>query len=798
MRPAWTWLIRADLFSRLLVLVAVATAPAALVLIYLQSQLHAGEEAHLAEDALRQAQLVNADLISIVESARQMTTAVSRIEPVHRLDPSCVAPLMALRAALPSYVALAVLGGDGSVICADGLDASDLAHRTAFAGAAEAQQSGRFQIGLYTPPQGGHGAMLPFYLPFTAENGTSHGIVMAGLSLQWLTEHLMDFKRPSGSTVGIADRAGTTLLRLPNNANSVGMPLPPDAMALIHAPHRGNALAQGVDGHTRMVGFVPLDEPPFEIFASVGLSLSELAAELDGAALRGYALIGVGALMSLLLAMMVGQRFVRRPTAALLDAASRWSAGDLGARVSPLPDPRSEFGRLARAFNGMAEALGRQRAQWSELNTTLEARVAERTRDLRASRDQLQVTMAEHAKSEASLRQAQKLQVVGQLAGGIAHDFNNLLTGILGALDLLRSRLPETDTRSLRLIDTALLAADRGGRLTGQLLTFSRRQRLLPVPTNLNEVVQGMLELMRSTLGRHIQVSLECDDQPALALVDPHQVESAVLNLAVNARDAMAGRGELRIITGRAKRSAGLTIVQSPRDRAGLPLALDREGMVASERAPDGDYAVIWVSDTGSGMAPDMLAHVFEPFFTTKQPGQGSGLGLSQVHGLAAQSCGEVQIESHVGLGTTVTLLLPRVPGMVERSDAGSHGGSGALTVLVVDDDANVLRMTGEMLAELRHTPLLARDGAMALEMLAAHDRIDLLLTAHAMHGLTGVEVIAAARRRRPGLRTVLMSGHAEQDLSGSVDGQVILRKPFSLSDLADVLEAKVVVGGEV
>jgi signal transduction histidine kinase len=784
-------LLRADLFTRMLVLVAVATAPAVLVLVYLQYQLHADERAQRAEDVLRQAELVSSDVASIVEAARQMTTAVSRIDQVRRLDPACAAPLAALRGALPSYVTLAVIGDDGGVICFDGLDLGGAARAGTLGHAAIAMQTGQFEIGDFMPAQGGHAAMLPFYLPFTASDGRRRGTVMAGLSLTWLAGHMMEFKRPAGSTVTIADRLGTTLLRLPDNDAFQGESLPAGALALIRAPRRGNAVVLGNDGQTRLVGYVPIDELPAGLFVSVGISLPDLNADIDRAAFHGYALIGVGALLSLWLAMLVGQRFVRRPTAALLNAAGRWSSGDLAARVDPLPDPRSEFGRLARAFNSMAEALGRQRRQWEDLNVTLEARVAERTSDLRASRDQLQVTMAEHAKSEASLRQAQKLQVVGQLAGGIAHDFNNLLTGILGALEVLRGRLPADDARSLRLVDTALLAADRGGRLTAQLLTFSRRQRLLPVPTNLNDVVDGMLDLMSSTLGRDVHVTVELDDRPGLALVDPHQVESAILNLAVNARDAMAGRGDLRIVTGRAKRSAGLTIVQSPRDRAGWPLLLDPEGIVASERAPDGDYAMIWVSDNGTGMSADTLMHVFEPFFTTKQPGQGSGLGLSQVHGLAAQSGGEVQIASRPGEGTTVTLLLPRAHGSVVPADPDALFAFGprGLTVLVVDDDAEVLRMTGEMLAELRHTPLFARDGTAALAVLEAHDDVDLLLTDHAMPGLSGLELIAAAHRMRPGLRAVLMSGHAELDGATLDLCPTILLKPFSLAGLAAIVQ---------
>jgi len=794
----WAWLMRTDLFTRMLVLVAVATAPALLVLIYLQSELRASQRDHMSEEALRQAELLNGDLASIVEGARQMTVAISRIDPVHRLDPSCAAQLVELRAVLTNYIVLAVLSDDGRVVCTAGLDTVATLRTTPSAELAASLQNGSFETGTYTRADDEHGAMLPFRLPFTSADGRHRGVVVAGLSLAWLAEHLTDFKRPEGSTVGISDRRGTTLLRFPGNEQALGKPMPQSAMALVQAPHRGNAVITGFDGVERLIGYVPINEAPLGLFASVGLSMPELTADIDRAAWRGYGLIGVGGMLSLWLAMLVAERFVRRPTEQLLRAAQRWSKGDLAVRVDTIVGARSEFSRLERAFNLMAEALGRQRSQLEELNMTLEARVAARTADLRQSRDQLQVTMAEHARSEASLRQAQKLQVVGQLAGGIAHDFNNLLTGVIGALDVLRGRLDAEDARSHRLIDTALLAADRGGRLTAQLLSFSRRQRLLPVPTDLNAVVHGMLDLMSSTLGRDITILVELDDALWPAIVDPHQMEQVILNLAVNARDAMSGKGELRIGTGRAIRCTGGTLVTTTRPGPSLPLHLDRESNAASERAADGAYAAIWVSDGGTGMSAEILARVFEPFFTTKQPGshpgkqpgQGSGLGLSQVHGLAAQSGGEVQIESVPGVGTTVTLLLPRAQTAPVAAMAGR-----SLTVLMVDDDHDVRRMTGEMLAELGHRPLLASDADAALELLNGSQCIDLLLTDMVMPGLSGTELISRAQTLRPGLRCLLVTGLTDvaglSDGAGSEASCPILHKPFSLAELAQVLRAE-------
>ena len=317
---------------------------------------------------------------------------------------------------------------------------------------------------------------------------------------------------------------------------------------------------------------------------------------------------------------------MRQPTRALVGAAQRWSSGDLTARASLGPSAAREFAKLATALNAMADAFRRQRGELQHLNNTLEARVEERTQELVASRNQLQVEVAEREKTEASLQQAQKLQAIGQLAGGIAHDFNNMLTAVTGALELLRRRMPPGNVSLLRLVADALAATERGGRLTVQLLAFARRQRLLPAPTDLNEVVSGLSNLLQSTLDRSIRLDQSLD--PALwpAMVDQAQVEAAILNLALNARDAMETGGVLTIATSNVQRRADDTMHNVPR--------------------PPGDYVAVSVSDTGTGMSPEILLRVFEPFFTTKAPGRGSGLGLSQVHGLAVQSGGDVAVES--------------------------------------------------------------------------------------------------------------------------------------------------------
>ncbi len=376
---------------------------------------------------------------------------------------------------------------------------------------------------------------------------------------------------------------------------------------------------------------------------------SVLAPEWHAAiSLTGGLLLLGGALMSIGFGIVVGEHVVRRPTETLLDATERWTAGDLGVRIDVGDADGTEFGRIGAAFNRLAETVGRRHDELRALNAELEARVAERTRAYSEANARLVAEMAERERAEARLRQAHKLQAVGALAGRFAHDFNNVLTTIVAALDVLRGRMGPGQDSSLRLIDNALTASERGNKLSCQLLSFSGRQRLTPVPTDLNATIAALIELLAATLETGITIETAFAEDLWLAQVDPSQAEAAILNLAVNARDAMPDGGVLRFTT---------------RNAAG-------SGKEGSEQ---GDYVAIEVTDTGIGMTDEIARLAFEPFFTTKTAVKASGLGLSQVHGLASQSRGEVSIDSAPDRGTTVTLLLPRAVGARRAATAPSH-----------------------------------------------------------------------------------------------------------------------------
>ena len=380
--------------------------------------------------------------------------------------------------------------------------------------------------------------------------------------------------------------------------------------------------------------------------------------------------------------------------------------------------------------------------------------------------------MSERERAEAALRQAQRAEAVGQLTGGVAHDFNNLLTVLIGNIELIQNAAA-LDAHLTERLRAMRAAAERGAVLTGHLLAFARRQPLLPRPVDLNAVVTGMKDLLESALGHRVQMDARL--APALwpAMVDPTQIELVILNLAINARDALPNGGVVTIETSNCH----------------------REAPSRPEEPSEGDYVVIKVIDVGTGMTPEVQAKAFEPFFTTKPPGSGSGLGLSQVFGTARQSGGDVQIESASGKGTTVSVFLPRAAAGVERPPPRPVEPSGPETshavVLAVDDDEAVRTTTADILQGLGYSVLQAASGEAALDLLHQDGMIDVLLTDVVMTGMSGPELARRARRWQPRLPIVFISGYA--DPAGIADDVLLyplVRKPFRPADLRRQIEA--------
>ena len=401
--------------------------------------------------------------------------------------------------------------------------------------------------------------------------------------------------------------------------------------------------------------------------------------------------------------------------------------------------------------------LAAERTALAELTATLEQRVDERTAELMNE-------VSAREKAQEQLRQAQKMETIGQLTGGVAHDFNNLLMAVMGNLELLRKRVPD-DARLHRLIDGALQGAERGASLTQRLLAFARQQDLRVVSVDLGALLHGMIDLLERSLGPRIMLRLDIPKDLPPAGIDANQLELAILNLAINARDAMPEGGSIDIR------------VTQYRASGDPPLK-------------SGHYLKVSVIDTGTGMTSDILKKAIEPFFSSKPLGKGTGLGLSMVHGLAVQLGGALQLSSTPGKGTTATLVLPvaATAPEVEAPAPMTAKVSRSAVILLVDDDPLIAMSTTEMLEDLGHRVIGANSGMRALDVIRSGQPIDLMMTDHVMPGMTGVELAAASREVRPSLPILLATGYAELPDGAQLD-LPRLTKPYHQDQLRDRLD---------
>jgi PAS domain S-box-containing protein len=454
---------------------------------------------------------------------------------------------------------------------------------------------------------------------------------------------------------------------------------------------------------------------------------------------------------------LIGRRHSGEPSH-LEASASSWKTGSHVFATVILRDINER--RAIESALRASEAQARDAASaLFELNRTLEQRVKEGTAQL--------------LEAEEALRQSQKMEAIGQLTGGIAHDFNNLLQGITGSLDLVKKRAAQGRFSEIeRFITGAMTSANRAASLTHRLLAFSRRQPLSPRPVEVNPLLASMEDLLRRTLGERIVLEFVTDSGLWLTQCDSNQLENAILNLAINARDAMPEGGTLTLATANTQLDA--TAVSRVRD------------------IDPGQYVCVSVTDTGIGMNADTVAKAFEPFYTTKPLGRGTGLGLSMIYGFAKQSGGNAKIYSELGKGTTVKLYLPRHRGELQQDgqpeSGDSQGAHANETVLVVEDEFVARDLIVEVLRELDYQTLEAEDGPAALKLLQSKQRIDLVITDIGLPVLNGRQVIEAARELRPGLKVLFMTGYAENAAiaSGFLEpGMSMITKPFAMEALA-------------
>jgi signal transduction histidine kinase/CheY-like chemotaxis protein len=402
--------------------------------------------------------------------------------------------------------------------------------------------------------------------------------------------------------------------------------------------------------------------------------------------------------------------------------------------------------------DNLLDQLTTERTALAELTATLEQRVSERSVELMKE-------VAAREKAQEQLRQAQKMETIGQLTGGVAHDFNNLLMAVMGNLDLLRKRIP-ADPRLHRLIDGAMQGAERGASLTQRLLAFARQQDLKAVAVDLGTLIRGMIDLLERSLGPRVALRLDIPDGLPPARIDANQLELAILNLAINARDAMQDGGSIDIKVSEHKITGDSTL-------------------------PAGDYLKVSVIDDGEGMSPETLKKAIEPFFSTKPLGKGTGLGLSMVHGLAVQLGGTLELCSVVGSGTTATLVLPATTSVPQAAGAAqvTHNAARCAVILFVDDDPLIAMSTTEMLEDLGHKVIGANSGRHALDILKSEQPLDLMMTDHVMPGMTGIELAAASREVRPSLPILLATGYAELPEGAQLD-LPRLAKPYHQDQL--------------
>ncbi|MFL5286018.1 MAG: ATP-binding protein [Rhodopila sp.] len=393
-------------------------------------------------------------------------------------------------------------------------------------------------------------------------------------------------------------------------------------------------------------------------------------------------------------------------------------------------------------------------------------------RVLAESNERLRQEIVERERVEDALRQAQKMEAVGQLTGGLAHDFNNLLAGIIGNLELMQKRIKRGRITDLeRYIEAAHAASRRAAAVTHRLLAFSRRQTLDPRPTDINRLVLGMEELIRRTVGPSVAIVVRPGAMLWTARIDPSQLESALLNLCINARDAMPDGGRITIETGNR--------------------TLER-AEAASLGVPAGDYIALSVTDVGCGMPDDVIKRAFDPFFTTKPLGQGTGLGLSMIYGFAQQSGGQISIDSKVGVGTTMWLHMPRYHGMADRAPGADSKEaaeqSQGETVLVIDDEPSLRALVAEVLSDLGYRVLEAADGIEGLSILRSDTRIDLLISDVGLPGgMNGRQVADAGLELRPALKVLFITGYAETVVLGERHAGAVtqvLTKPFTMDAL--------------
>ena len=590
--------------------------------------------------------------------------------------------------------------------------------------------------------------MLQIAYPVRRESGELKFILLASFNLKKFADDHGKRLWPNENEILLVDRKGT-LLVAPDGRNwtePAGASIANSELFRFADQLDGRPLREVTDGdgrtHVWAVARSPLSRDT-GLHILVGRPKDRLVAAANRRLHEDLAMLAVASLLLFAGVWVLATMSIGRQVGRLAAMATKLGLGDLSARIAP-PHPSGELGGLMTLLNGTAESLERQRAAIDELNQ--------------------------------KLTQSQKMEAMGQLTGGVAHDFNNLLTVILGNAEHLAEKLA-AHKELHGIAESIATAAERGSDLTRSLLAFARKQPLMPRDIDIGQKIVGMEQLLRRTLGEHIECEFRFDEKLWQASVDPGQLASALLNLVLNARDAMPSGGKLTVE------------VQNT--------SLGESDVDVNGEARPGDYVMVAVTDTGTGMTAEVAGRAFEPFFTTKEVGKGTGLGLSMVYGFAQQSGGSMQIHSEPGHGTAIKLFFPRI-GTPQASAAPSAGQfaapAGSETILVVEDDDMVRSYVEGELKALGYRVIVTPSGPAALAILRGPEKIHLLFTDVVMPGgMFGTELAKEAARLRPHLKVLLTSGHTEHPVD-AIDGggrEVrILNKPYRRHDLASMLRS--------
>jgi signal transduction histidine kinase/ActR/RegA family two-component response regulator len=577
---------------------------------------------------------------------------------------------------------------------------------------------------------------------------------------------------PSDWIVSVVDQNGTHFIRSHSNDRFAGRPLVPKLVDHLKRHSTGTLPTTSLEGIS-LISTVAY-APSSQWAVAVGLPEATLQAPLVRQ-LRDLAILGAVLLATAFILAFLTARYLDTSIQELRRAARRVGAG---AVVDPPPTRVREVQHLADVLSQVSHKLHDRSARLAELNATLEEQVAARTAQLTESHAKLLAEMKRREETEVQLRQIQKLEAIGQLTGGIAHDFNNMLAVAMSSLRLIARRLERGDTQVQELIDGGLQSVDRAATLTRRLLAFARQQSLSPEVVNVNRLLADMEDMLRRTLREDIFIETRLAGGVWRTYADVSGLENAIINLAANARDAMAEGGKLTIETAN--------------------IRLDEAYAAEHADVSPGEYVMVAVTDSGSGMTPQIVDRAFDPFFTTKPPGEGTGLGLSQVFGFLKQSGGHVSIYSEVDSGTTIKLYLPRLLAQAERPSAitpahfpGRPAGSREL-VLVVEDHDKVREVTVELLHELNYSTIDADCAKAALALLDSRPDVKVLLTDVVMPDMNGRKLAEEALKRRPDLKVLYTTGYTRSAIvhNGVLDPDVqLLVKPFTIEALAQKLD---------